>query len=218
MLPTLAPADEIIVDKMAFRAPRGPRRGELIVFRHLAPSEPEHLVKRVIGLPGDRMEMRGGHPVINGWIVPSCQAGIYVAAGSEGTLVAPAFVEFLEGDAYLTLQPLNVTRFVGPYEVLPGEYFVLGDSRGNSSDSRAWNSAQGGGVKLSNIDGLGRWFFVGRHHSGASDWSRIFHPLGLDLHLDAMDPTELEQGIARCLGNRPSNTHPPDPGAATAAR
>jgi len=87
------------------------RRGEVVVFKH--PHEPEwDYVKRVIGLPGDVVEFHGGRLFVNGKVI-------------EEPYVNPL---------YRTFDP------VGPLRVKPDEYFVMGDHRNNSRDSRAWGT------------------------------------------------------------------------------
>ncbi len=91
MEPTLNPGDRLVVNKLAYglRLPlsrrslqaKPPRRGDLIVFpnpdRGGGPGEPASIVKRVIGLPGDEVAFVDGSPVINGWVVPSCDVGSF---------------------------------------------------------------------------------------------------------------------------------------------
>src|SRR5206468_3062132 len=82
MLPNLRPDDLLLASRFAYgfqwpgarSRPAGPpKRGDVIVFHHqLGPQYPDELVKRVIGMPGDRIHMYGGHPFINGWRVPDC--------------------------------------------------------------------------------------------------------------------------------------------------
>jgi signal peptidase I len=220
MSPTFRPDDQVLGRKIDGSSIR---RGDVVAFRSAAVTaaslqagvHPDFLVKRVIGLPGDRIEMRGGVPVINGWLVPTCSAGRYldvVPDGSGEALRGSILVEFLDDRSYLTLQTVPMPRFEHEYLVASGEVFVLGDSRGNSVDSRAYGQGHGGGVPIRAIDARADWFLLGTHRSGAVDLSRLFTPtarLENRLHVEGINADELETGIGRCLKSRPTETHPP---------
>jgi len=230
MLPTLAPGD--VVAGTAARRPSMSlaRRGDVVVLRTdgLLPmrsgsAPPEILVKRVIGLPGDRIAMRGGSPVINGWEVPTCDAGEFLYAPtseSESAVHGRLRVEFLEDRTYLTVHSLGAP-FPGTYLVEPGEVFVLGDDRSNSVDSRSLGAGRGGGIPAEVIESRVERFLVGSHRSGDADFERLLRPidaLASHLRLEGLDTGTLEDGIARCLANRPAVTRPPPAGASPSAR
>ncbi len=139
MQPTLLVGDHFFTNKFAFHS-RGPKRGEVIVFRF--PGDPSYdFVKRTIALGGDSLEVKNGHPWINGWEVPSCTIGKAELPSADGVSeLGEVRLEFLDGEAYLTFFADDVSQsgLEGPYVVAPNEVWVLGDNRNNSRDSRYW--------------------------------------------------------------------------------
>ena len=232
MIPTLQVGDHIFVNKFTYgpaipwtkkriwsRMP--PERGDVIVFAY--PEHPDQdFIKRVIATPGDKLEARGGHPIINGWEVPSCYAGgySYVEQQDGSRHEGEVFVEFLEDEAYLTLYDRQSpqTDYQGPYYVKPNEVFVMGDNRNNSHDSRVWWGGTGGGVPFENIKG--RALFVWLSVADQMDWSRIFAPvMGRPPGkgpFGALPTTmrNVEPAIDKCLRERPplDRTRPPTGG------
>jgi signal peptidase I len=224
MLPALEPEDLVAGRTMLHGAGASSavHRGDIVVFHGAAlagnpgnPRLPETVVKRVIGLPGDRVAMNGNDPVINGWSVPMCQAGeyLYVVPDTTGRVVhARLFVEFLDDHPYLAVYALG-PPFTSTYVVKPGEVFVLGDNRANSLDSRVYDSGRGGGVPIDAIEARATTFLIGTQPSGDADYSRFLGRIDAPhARLPALfSAATLDAGIARCLANRPSETHPPPP-------
>jgi signal peptidase I len=106
MEPTLHSGQYLLVNKMAYLGPGEPGRGDIVVFE--AWNQEKDFIKRVVGVPGDVVEIRD-----------SC---VYV----NGTCLDEPYLD----------QP--TTDAVGPFTLGSGEYYVLGDNRSNSSDSRAY--------------------------------------------------------------------------------
>lgn len=219
MLPSLFAGDRIAVDKRAYGvklpgsarrfASRAPKRGDVIVFRSPLETGAPTLVKRVIGLPGDKIEMLRGHPIINGWNVPSCDVGPYVYVSAERSLRGRIELEFLGGATYLTLHTTGQRAFE-EYVVKPGEVFVLGDDRNNSIDSRVFGGGHGAGVAFETIEGRGSFFVYGNRRDGGADFGLLFESLrSHSLRIDGADASMLEAGIERCRAKPPGTTTPP---------
>jgi signal peptidase I len=124
MEPTLQIGDRILVNKLSYHF-HGVDRGDIVVFsrpptENCGGPEVNDLVKRVIGLPGDVISLSGGYVYIDGkkldesWL-PASEQGITVA-GPAG----------------------NSSNLVRPYRVPNDNYFVMGDNRTDSCDSRYW--------------------------------------------------------------------------------
>ena len=115
MVPTLKVWDRLLINKLAYDF-EGPQRGDIVLFEDPAGGE-DPLIKRVVGLPGDTLEIRDGTLVVNG---------------------EP------QEEPYLRKKPcvrgIPKTCTFGPVKVPKDHYFVMGDNRANSGDSRFFGS------------------------------------------------------------------------------
>ena len=111
MDPTFATGNYLIVDELTYHF-RGPERGSVLIFKY--PRDPrKSFIKRVIGLPGEKVSISGG------------QVTIINTAYPEGLVLDEPYVKFGKKDS-------------ADYVLGPSEYFVLGDNRLGSADSRIW--------------------------------------------------------------------------------
>lgn len=113
MDPTFKNGQYLIVDELSYHF-QEPARGEVLIFKY--PKDPsKYFIKRIIGLPGERV-------TINNGVVK-----IYNKANENGTTLEEPYVKLTKAD--------NADRILGE-----GEYYVLGDNRAESADSRLWGT------------------------------------------------------------------------------
>ena len=153
--PTLARLEETLL-------PIDPiRRGDIIVFKY--PEEPERdFIKRVIGLPGETIELR--------------KKRVYI----DDTLLDEPYVHYLEPPDEEGGADFDVRVRYGPVTVPPGHYFMMGDNRDNSQDSRYWGFLPQEYVKGK---ALFVYFSFGEESGGLRElmtgvrWNRILHQI-----------------------------------------
>jgi signal peptidase I len=189
MIPTLLVGDFILVNKFTYgiRLPvinkkvidiNLPQRGDVMVFRY--PEDPSlDYIKRVVGLPGDTVAYQNKKLTINGQSVPTQKIGDYLH--QERLYYSEQYLEKIGDVEHRLLNDTDAPAFIPdasrfPHrencsynasgvicQVPPGHYFMMGDNRDNSRDSRAW-----GFVPEENI--VGKAFFVWLNFS---DFGRI---------------------------------------------
>ena len=132
---SFAPLEGLLPHGRAFG--RLPSRGDIVVFR--PSSEPDRdFVKRIIGLPGDHIQMIDGVLNINGHAVPRQEVGPVLVTERGAATSAQAYRETLPNGVRYTTYDRGATMLDNSQEfvVPPNQYFVLGDDRDNSVDSR----------------------------------------------------------------------------------
>jgi signal peptidase I len=180
MIPTLTIGDHLLVNKFIYgpRIPftdnrlfswKEPKRGEIIVFKY-PENEEKNFIKRVVGVPGDKIEIKNGKLFINDQMVPLTDLGDYEDKDQSGGLPfygKPKLLEEQLGTVQhriLYLRDQSGFNF-GPKIVPRESVFVMGDNRDNSQDSRVW-----GFVNYSKI--LGRALIIYWSWDGNGRWVR----------------------------------------------
>ena len=146
MLPTLKIGDFILVNKFDYglRLPvlgqtivefGEPKRGDVMVFKYPEDTR-NNFIKRVVGIPGDTVEYRNKVVYVNG------EAQTLTVMAPDGSVMMPALTEEaseqLGEREHRIWRRMTQGRNFGPIQIPEGQYFVMGDNRDNSNDSRVW--------------------------------------------------------------------------------
>lgn len=180
MMPTLLTGDFILVNKFSYgiKLPvvnsqiiniGKPSRGDVVVFRY--PKDPSvDYIKRVVGLPGDKVLYKNKKVYINNKIIKQDFKGTYEGVGS-GIMMTGAnlITEHLDDIDHDILVDSRRHMREMDFQIPEGQYFVMGDNRDNSNDSRFW-----GTVPEENL--VGKAFMIWMNWDSAEDgmaWDRI---------------------------------------------
>ncbi len=164
MLPTLLVGDHLFVNKFVYGAKlpftdwrlpglRAPRRGDVVVFdvarqgggiypADRYPDLPrDRFVKRIVGMPGDTIEVTGRGVEVNGAPLVSRELDANFADATGHLLRSE--LEVLDGRPHAVLEdPAAPLRDFAPFRIEPGRYFMMGDNRDHSNDSRSWGTVR----------------------------------------------------------------------------
>lgn len=206
MVPTLLVGDYLFVSKYSYGYSRhslpfslplipgrifssAPKRGDVAVFKLPTDNRTDY-IKRIVGLPGDKIQVRRGRLFVNGTVVPRRKIDPYKISGPFGTTRdLPQYIEALPGGKeHLIVEISDSDQLdnTGVYTVPAGHVFAMGDNRDNSQDSRVLS--QVGFVPLENLVGRAEIIFFSHNSSayiwevwkwpGAIRWSRLFRSIG----------------------------------------
>jgi signal peptidase I len=213
MFPTLLIGDHVFVSKLAYgaRVPwtarrlpgyREPVRGDVAVFqlardgrRIYAPDRrpdlpTEAFIKRLVALPGEEVELRGGVVFIDGVPAPQERTG-ETFTDSSGR-VFDVLEETLGECRHRLLDDPRIPQLdIPPHRVEPGRYFFLGDNRDNSYDSRGW-----GTVRLAEIEGPAGLLYWSWDWTGS--WLSLLNPLTWIENLTGRTRWSRMGGFVRC--------------------
>jgi signal peptidase I len=188
MMPTLFDGDFIFVSKFSYglRLPvtntliiptSKPQRGDVIVFR-LPPNPKINYIKRLVGLPGDRIRVdRNNQLYVNDVLQKQTPGPIYAGPKQDLPIYAgaPTAVEQLGEKRHLIMFAHGEARD-GEWTVPPGHYFFMGDNRNNSKDSRwLYDSDAPGFVPEQNLVGKAVLIWLNLDTRDGPYWSRIGH-------------------------------------------
>lgn len=204
MIPTLLVGDYLFVSKYSygysrfsfpFSPPlfsgrifgRLPHRGDVVVFK-LPKDNSTDYIKRIVGLPGDHIQMKGGELYINGVEVPRKPDGTYTVREDGTEMVLRRYLETLPGGV---THPILKASDDGPldntqeYVVPDGYVFAMGDNRDNSLDSRVMSAV--GFIPVENLVGRAQFIFFSIDSFAPwwefwewpfeIRWSRLFHSI-----------------------------------------
>ena len=180
MIPTLLVGDYLFVSKYSYGysrfslpfAPdlfrgrvfgRLPDRGDVVVFKFPGDNQTDY-IKRIIGLPGDRIQVKAGQLYINGTMAPRRPVGDYVATEGDGLQeLAKLYIETLPPNAreheILKMTDEGYVNNTPEFKVPENHVFAMGDNRDRSADSRFMDAGGVGFVPMDNLVGRAEFIF-----------------------------------------------------------
>lgn len=202
MKPTLLVGDYVFVSKWSYGYSRhslpfsppifsgrlfgsDPDRGDVVVFKY-PPDPSKDYIKRVVGLPGDKIQLKDSVVLVNGQPIERLQKGEFSGEFQGRKITSPIIVERMDNNVMyntLDVQPGSSGDSTPVFEVPEGHYFFLGDNRDNSADSRY----DVGFVPADHLVGKARFIFLSMENKTPAwhlwkwptdmRWSRLFDGL-----------------------------------------
>ena len=189
MIPTLLVGDYLFVSKFSYGYSKYsmplspplfsgrifgsvPKRGDVVVFKYPKDTSIDY-IKRIIGLPGDRIQVRGGELYINGEKAPRTSGGTYLADDNGMRMMARLFQETLPNGVKHDILKERDDGWANntPEYVVPADHlFAMGDNRDNSQDSRFMDAV--GFVPIENLVGRAEILFVS--FDAQSPWWQVW--------------------------------------------
>lgn len=181
MVPTLLVGDYLFISKYPYGysrhsfplsipfIPKGrlfdtpPKRGDVVIFKEPQGNRVDY-IKRVIGLPGETVEMRHGRLYINGELIERKYIGQERYTTEQGNMLYTRYTETLPEGIKHTIYELGDNMQydnIGPITIPAGHYFMMGDNRDNSADSRYF-----GTVPAVNLEGRAEFIFYSNNGNG----------------------------------------------------
>lgn len=202
MIPSLLVGDYLFVSKYSYGYSRhslpyslplfdgrifndAPERGDVVVFKLPRDGRTDY-IKRVIGLPGDKIQVKEGQLHINGDPVPRKRIEDYIRRDPSGTAHRFArYIETLPGGVehpIIEISDNHPYDNTGTFLVPPGHYFMMGDNRDSSTDSRAMDGeTRVGFIPSENLVGRAEILFYS--NDGSARWWEIWRwPMSIRLH------------------------------------
>ena len=176
MVPTLEVGDFIVVNKFSYgvRLPivgtklipvSDPQRGDVAVF--IPPNDPRYFIKRVVGLPGDRIRIENNQVWVNGDLLEQEFIATVSRFGSADVNLSEERMGEIVHSIH-THDPPGKYGISGEFVVEDGHYFMMGDNRDNSQDSREW-----GTVPDANLVGQAKAIWMHWENWGVPSFSRV---------------------------------------------
>ena len=196
MMPTLLIGDFLFVNKFTYGthipftelrfAEEDPKRGDIVVFRKSLAGQPvTNYIKRVIGVPGDKIAYRDKHLYINDQKMTQKEVGPFSYEDEGRSIHSTVYIETLVDSDHQILKDPGQGEHVFSTVVPEGKFAVVGDNRDNSFDSRAWNRPYWSFIDKTEVVGRAEFLFWSWDSHFVPRFERIFGTLRIQKNAEA---------------------------------